>query len=91
MGDQIAANATRMAFRRSPEFINVFQIIHPLLILNMAVILLLCIILWCLFKSRKRQNQAIEILKSRYAAGDIDRETYARMKSDIMEKESKGD
>lgn len=54
--------------------------LYPLLFLGL---LILGVYLVVRASSPKREDRALEILRERYARGEIDRETYERMKRDL--------
>lgn len=53
-----------------------------LLVLAGVVLLILWLVDW--IRPSLAEDSALEILKRRYAKGEIDRETYERMKKDIQ-------
>ncbi|TBH20507.1 SHOCT domain-containing protein [Thermus thermamylovorans] len=54
--------------------------IHPLLLLGL---LILGVYLVVRALTPRREDRALEILRERYARGEIDKETFERMKRDL--------
>ncbi len=74
--------------RRAPPFFGdqLFGVIPMHVVWNFTVVLLVILIFWWLIRgSHKNGETAMDLLKRRYVAGELDRETYLRMKSDITD------
>jgi len=65
---------------------SLFGILPMHLVWNFVVVLLVVLIFWWLVRgSQKNDETGMDILKKRYAAGEIDRKTYLQMKKDITD------
>ena len=61
-----------------------FGLLPATLLMNIIVAALVVLIfIWLVKTSKTSKPSSLEILNRRYAAGDIDRETYLLMKGDI--------
>lgn len=63
----------------------ILGIFPPYFVYTLLIILFIAMIFYWLIRNSHRKESAIDILKKRYAAGEIDKETYERMKEDITE------
>jgi uncharacterized membrane protein len=73
---------------RGPEFWRepLLGFIPMPLIWNVATVLLVGLIFWWLLRgSQKTVESPMNLLKRRYAAGEIDRKAYLQMKEDIAD------
>ena len=52
---------------------------------TIIIVLVIAAIFYWLIHTAKKKETAMEILKRRYAAGEIDKETFARMKEELGE------
>ena len=79
----------RNAYGRPPPFLGrgeLFGVIPKYLIWNFATVLLVALIFyWLLRSSSKAGETPMDVLKKRYAAGEIDKETFISMKKDIAD------
>ena len=57
----------------------------PFLLWNLLIIGLVALIFYWLLKTAKKSESAIEVLKIRYVAGEIDKETFLSLKEDISD------
>lgn len=75
-------------FRRAPGLWrdSLFGFIPMPLVWNFVAVLLVVLIFWWLIhNSQKNAETAMNLLKRRYVTGEIDRETYLKMKKDIAD------
>ena len=64
----------------------VFGLIPMPLIWNFIAVLIIALIFWWLIRSSSKNGETpLDLLKKRYASGEIDRETYLKMKEDIRD------
>ena len=59
--------------------------IPSFLLWNILIIGFVALIFWWLLKSAKKTETALEALKKRYVAGEIDKETFLSLKEDISD------
>jgi len=52
---------------------------------NLIIILLLVLIFYWLVRGSRTNETATDILKKRYASGEIDKKTFEQMKKDIVD------
>jgi putative membrane protein len=64
---------------------RVLDIFPHYLIYTLIIILAIALIFYWLTKNARKKETATEILKKRYAGGEIDRETFNQMKEDLAE------
>jgi putative membrane protein len=58
--------------------------VFPLYFLyTIIIVLIIALIFYWLIHTAKKKETAIEILKRRYAAGEIDKEAFNRMKEEL--------
>jgi uncharacterized membrane protein len=84
-GGRLARDA---ALRRPPVWWRepLFGVIPVHIVWNFIVILLVALIFWWLIRgSQKHGETPMDLLKKRYVAGEIDRETFLKMKEDISD------
>lgn len=62
-----------------------FGIIPAPLVWNFLIILIIALIFYWLARGSKKEETAVDILKRRYAAGEIDKKTFLEMKKDIAD------
>jgi len=62
-----------------------FGIFPYYFVYTIIIILVIAAIFYWLVHTAKRKETPIDILKKRYAAGEIDRETFIRMKEELAE------
>jgi len=64
------------------------DIIHnlfpPYLVYTLLIILAIALIFYWLTGNEKNKETPVEVLKRRYAAGEIDKETFMKMKEDLL-------
>jgi putative membrane protein len=60
--------------------------VFPLYFLyTIVIVLIIALIFYWLIRTARRKETALDILKKRYAAGEIDRESFNRMKEDLAD------
>jgi putative membrane protein len=60
--------------------------IFPLYFLyTIVIVLIIALIFYWLIHAAKKKETAVDILKKRYASGEIDKETFDRMKEELAE------
>lgn len=62
-----------------------FGFIHPYLLGNIIIIGLVALIFWYLLKTAKKTETALDVLKKKYIAGEIDKKKYLALKEDISD------
>ncbi|MBU4202338.1 MAG: SHOCT domain-containing protein [Candidatus Altiarchaeales archaeon] len=62
-----------------------FGIIPAPLVWNFLIILIIALIFYWLARGSRTNETATDILKKRYAAGEIDKKTFEQMKKDIAD------
>ena len=63
-----------------------FGVVPMFIIWNIFVILLVAAIFYWLIRSAKKPTEKpLDVLKRRYAAGEIDKETFLSMKKDLAD------
>lgn len=62
-----------------------FDIFPYYFVYTIIIILAIAVIFYWLIRTAKKKETAVEILKKRYAAGEIDKETFNRMKEELAE------
>ncbi len=63
----------------------IFGLFHPFFVYTIIVVLGIAIIFYWLIRRAGMKDTALEILKKRYAGGEIDTETYKTMKEELSE------
>jgi uncharacterized membrane protein len=63
----------------------IYGIFHPFLVYTIIVVLGIAIIFYWLIRRAGMKGTPLEILKKRYAEGEIDTETYKAMKKELLE------
>ncbi len=76
----------------------IFELSNPRILLILLPLLLIGLIIWAVirlsgssdsrvkeYQRQEKQNEALEILNKRLAAGDISEEDYDRLKSKILQ------
>ena len=61
----------------------ILGIFHPYYIYTLIIILFIALIFYWLIRNGKEHETPVEILKKRYARGEIDRETFNKMKAEL--------
>jgi uncharacterized membrane protein len=59
--------------------------IHPFFAVNILTVLLVALIFYWLVKSSQKKQEPLEVIKRRYALGEIDREAYLVMRKDLSD------
>jgi uncharacterized membrane protein len=60
--------------------------VFPLYFLyTIVIVLIIALIFYWLIHTARQKETALDILKKRYAAGEIDGETFNRMKEDLAD------
>jgi len=72
------------AFGHRPIPMNLFGI-PTFYLVNLVFILVLALIFYWLLRGSRRHDTPMDLLKKRYVAGEIDKETYLEMREDISE------
>ena len=82
-----ASRFPRDAMMRNPNWYrqDLFGVIPMPIVWNFITILLVGLIFWWLIRGSHKSEDAIDVLKKRYATGEIDRETFEQMKKDLIE------
>jgi uncharacterized membrane protein len=63
----------------------IFGIFHPFMVYTIIVVLGIAIIFYWLIRRAGMKDTPVEILKKRYAGGEIDTETYKATKKELAE------
>lgn len=61
----------------------ILGILHPFFLYTVLIILALALIFYWLIRKTSKEESSLEILRKRYASGEISRETYNTMKKDL--------
>jgi len=72
------------AFKHRP-FPPDFFGIPTFYLMNLAFILVLALIFYWLLRGSRRHESPMDLLKKRYVAGEIDKETFLEMRKDIID------
>ena len=60
--------------------------VFPLYFLyTIVIVLIIALIFYWLIHTARKKETALDILKKRYAAGEIDKEKFGQMKQDLAE------
>ncbi len=62
-----------------------FGFLHPSILWNIGIFLLVALIFYWLLKSSKKRETALDLLKKRYVTGEIDKDAFLQMKKDITD------
>ncbi|MBN2250582.1 MAG: SHOCT domain-containing protein [Candidatus Altiarchaeota archaeon] len=62
----------------------ILGVFPPYFVYTLLIILFIAIIFYWLIRSHRKES-AMDILKRRYAGGEIDKETYWKMKEELAE------
>ena len=81
-GKMVAENFSRgFPWGRDP----LFGLIHPFMIWNLVIVAIVILIFWWLVRNSHKHESALNILKKRYASGEIDEKTYLKMREEISD------
>ena len=87
-GRRVACEACK-SFYRGHEFFGkdpYFGMFPPFMAWNILIIVAVALIIYWLIKtSKSKPDDAIIILKKRYASGEIDKKTFEGMKKDLVD------
>ncbi len=63
----------------------VFDSVPYYFVYTLIIVIVIALIFYWLTKNSRKKETSAEILKRRYADGEIDRETFNQMKKDLSE------
>lgn len=84
-GSRIVRNMTMRGPPPSLWRDPLFGVIPVFMIWNMVIVILVILVFWWLIRGSYKSKTPLDLLKKRYVAGEIDRETYLKMKEDITD------
>ncbi len=61
----------------------VFGVFHPFFVYTIIIVLVIALIFFWLVRSAGKKETALEILKKRYARGEIDRDKFNEIKKEL--------
>jgi uncharacterized membrane protein len=61
----------------------ILGILHPFFVYTVLIVLALALIFYWLIRKTSKEESSLDILRKRYANGEIGRETYNTMKKDL--------
>ncbi len=62
-----------------------FGLLPPFIVVNVIIIVIVALIFYWLIRSSRKSHDVMDILKERYAKGEIDKETFHDMKQDLVD------
>jgi putative membrane protein len=62
-----------------------FGVFPPYFVYTLVIILTIALIFYWLIRHEKKKETPLDLLKRRYAAGEIDSETFKKMKEDLAD------
>ena len=66
----------------------ILGIFPPYFVYTLMIVLMMAAIFYWLIRHQKMKESPMELLKRRYAGGEIDRETFREMKKDLAENQA---